>query len=218
MKPAKGTGPHRTSSVEAERELSRSSRPRGRPVSEQVNHALTRAAVDEFLRHGYHGMSMESIAASAGVSKRSLYRRWNSKLAVTRDVFRMLCERRISVDQGSLEADLRALVIESTQPEAVKPAAKLVMRTMGEISGNPGLLSAYRKYLMEPRIERLRVILERARARGEMRADLSTDVACTILAGPLMMYYLVVLAEADLRLPTDFREQFIRSILNALGT
>jgi AcrR family transcriptional regulator len=187
-------------------------------VSEHVNQALIKAAVEEFLQHGYHGMSMESIAATAGVSKRSLYRRWSSKLAVTRDVFRILCERRTSVDQGSLEADLRALVIESTQPEDVKPAAKLVMRTMGEISGNPALLSAYRKYLMEPRIERLRAILERARARGEMRAELSIDVACTIVAGPLIMYYLAVLAEADLRLPSDFREQFIRSILSALGT
>jgi len=186
-------------------------------VSGQVDQALIKAAVSEFLRRGYHGMSMESIAATAGVSKRSLYRRWNSKLAVTRDVFRTLRDERNSVDLGSLEADLRALVTESTQPEAVKPAAKLVMRTMGEISGSSGLLTAYRKYLMEPRIERLRGILERARSRGEVRADLSTDVACTIVAGPLMMYYLAVLAEADLRLPTDYREQFIRSILRALG-
>jgi Tetracyclin repressor-like, C-terminal domain len=142
--------------------------------------------------------------------------RCNSKLAVTSDVFRILCDKRTAVDQGSLEADLRALVLESTEPEDVKPAAKLVMRTMGEISGNRRLLSAYRKYLMEPRIERLRVILEHAR--GELRADLSTDVACTIIAGPLMMYYLAVLAEANLRLPSDFREQFIRSILSAVGT
>jgi AcrR family transcriptional regulator len=205
------------SNPERDAKESRSARQRGRPVSEKVSGALAKAAVDEFLLHGYHAMSMESIAASAGVSKRSLYRRWDSKLAVTREVFRILSNTKTFEDQGSLEADLRSLVIQSTRPEMVKPAAVLVMRTMGEISGNPELMAAYREYLLEPRIEQLRTILERARARGELRAGISTDVACTLVAGPLFMYYLAVLAEANLRLPADFRGQFIRLILSAFG-
>src|ERR1035438_3500531 len=89
-------------------------RRRGRPVSESVDRALAKAAVDEFVQRGDHAMSMESIAARAGVSKLSLYRRWSSKLAVTADVFRILKEARTPVDEGSLEADIRLLVRQST--------------------------------------------------------------------------------------------------------
>jgi AcrR family transcriptional regulator len=117
-------------------------RRRGRPVSGSVDRALAKAAVDEFVQRGYHAMSMESIAARAGVSKLSLYRRWNSKLAVTTEVFRILKDAKTLADQGSLEADIRFLVRQSTGSPGAKSAARLLMRTMGEISDSPELMAS----------------------------------------------------------------------------
>jgi AcrR family transcriptional regulator len=182
-----------------------------------VDRALAEAAVEEFVLRGYHAMSMESIAARAGVSKLSLYRRWSSKLAVTGEVFRILSEKGTPEDHGSLEADLRFLLSRSVGTPGAKSAANLVLRTMGEIAGNPALLAAYRKHLLAPRMKQLRTVLERARARGELRAGVPTDVACALIAGPLFFYYLTLLAGAELDLPGDLAAQFPRLILDGIG-
>ena len=68
------------------------------------------------------------------------------------------------------------------------------MRTMGEISGDPKLLASYRANLLNPRIEQLRALVERARTRKELRPDMPTDLACAMIAGPLFLYYLALLA------------------------
>ncbi len=192
-------------------------RRRGRPVSGAVDRALAKAAVDEFVERGYHAMSMESIAARAGVSKLSLYRRWSSKLAVTAEVFQILKETRTPVDQGSLQGDIRFLVRQSTGSSGAKSAAKLLMRTMGEISGCPELMASYREHLLTPRLGQLRAIVERARTRGELRSDTSTDVTCAMIAGPLFLYYLTILADVEMKLPSDFAEQLTALILDGIG-
>ena len=192
-------------------------RPRGRPISKEVDRALAEAAVKEFIQRGYQGMSMESIAARAGVSKLSLYRRWKSKLAVTREVFRILSQKRAPADHGNLAADIHALIAESIGSEEAKSSARLVLRTMGEICDSPGLLAAYRKHLLAPRMEQLRTIIERARARGELRRGVSTDAACAMVAGPLLLYYLSLVAGARLELHGDLAAQLTRLILGAIG-
>ena len=81
-------------------------RRRGRPVSDSVDRALAAAALEEFILRGYQAMSMESIAARAGVSKVSLYRRWSSKLAIATEVLQFLSKTTTPVeDHGSLRHD-----------------------------------------------------------------------------------------------------------------
>ena len=188
---------------------------RGRPRSDSVDRALAEAALEEFVGRGYHAMSIESIAARAGVSKVSLYRRWNSKLAIATEVLQFLNKTITPVgDHGSFEADTRALLNESIGSRSAKTAANIVMRMMGEISVNAELLALYRTYIIIPRLEQLRGLIERARARKELRADLPTDVACAMIAGPLFLYYLTVLA--NLNMPRNLADQLTRSILRGI--
>jgi AcrR family transcriptional regulator len=108
-------------------------------------------------------MSMQSIAARAGVSKVSLYRRWSSKLASASEVLQFLSKSTTPVeDHGSFEADIRALLKESVGSSNAKFAAKIVMRVMGEISTTAELLALYRTHLLAPRLEQLRGVVERA--------------------------------------------------------
>jgi hypothetical protein len=72
----------------------------------------------------------------------------------------------------------------------------------------------YRTYIIIPRLEQLRGLIERARARKELRADLPTDVACAMIAGPLFLYYLTVLA--NLNMPRNLADQLTRSILRGI--
>jgi AcrR family transcriptional regulator len=169
------------------------------------------------MANGYRDMSMESIAARAGVSKVSLYRRWSSKAAVTAEVLRLLSETTPPKDRGSLEADIRFLLNESIGSSNAKSTAKMLMRTMGEISGDAELLALYRIHLLAPRLEQLRGLVARARARKEIRSDLPTDVACAMIAGPLFLYHLTVLAEAEVDLPGNLTQKLTRAILRGIG-
>lgn len=119
----------------------------------------------------------------AGVSKLSLYRRWNSKLAITAEVFRHLRETSPFEDQGSLEADIRFLLKPSIGSRDTKSTAKILLRTMGEISGNSELMAPYTKHILSPRMEQMRALLERARLRRELRSALPVDLASAMIAG-----------------------------------
>jgi AcrR family transcriptional regulator len=198
------------------KEQPRSVRPRGRPSDESIDGALTEAALEEFTERGYHAMSMESIAARAGVSKVSLYRRWNSKSAIVAEVFRHLSEMTPPRDQGSLKADIRALLDEYVGSSSAAATGQVLMRTMGEISGDPELLALYRTQLLAPRYEQLRVLVQRARARKELRAGLPIDVACAMIAGPLFLYYLALLAGTELNVSGNLSEQLTRAILGGI--
>lgn len=190
-------------------------RPRGRPRSEVVDSALLAAARDEFLVKGFQAMSMEAIATRAGVSKGSLYKRWTSKQEATADVLRLLSQTRIPEDHGSLEADIHALIDASINSPEAAAAAKVLMRTMGEISEYPELLALYRTHLFAPRVAQIRTLVERARARNEM-GDVPTDVAASVIAGPLFLHALTLLADPDLRWPDDFSRVLTRTILSGI--
>jgi AcrR family transcriptional regulator len=192
-------------------------RSRGRPIDEAIDRVLIESARDEFNERGYHAMSMESIAARAGVSKVSLYRRWTSKSAVVAELFGLMAEDSPTEDHGSLEADIRALLGRLMGSIDSASAGKIVMRTVGEISGDPELLAVYRNRLFAPRIEQMRAIVERARTRGELRAGLPTDIACAMVAGPLFLYYLTLLVGVEVRLSRDPVGQLTRAMCEAIS-
>ena len=60
--------------------------------------SIVGGAKDVFLRHGFEGASMDGIAATAGVSKMTVYRYFRSKEELFAGVIRDLCERIIDED------------------------------------------------------------------------------------------------------------------------
>jgi len=189
----------------------------GRPRSGSVDRALREAALAEFVEHGYRAMSMESIAARAGVSKVSLYRRWPSKASVAAEVLAQMAEHSPMADAGSLKADLRALIGHALGSPDAKAAARMIMRTMGEIADDPDLMAIYRERVLRPRLYQARSLVSRARARGELRKNLPVDLAAALVGGPLFLYYLALLAEADVDLPADPAGDLTRLILHGIA-
>src|SRR5580765_3380527 len=189
----------------------------GRPRSESVDRVLREAARAEFVQRGYRAMSMESIAARAGVSKVSLYRRWPSKAAVAAAVLAQMGEESPIADAGSLKADLRALIAHTIGSPDAKAAARMIMRTMGEIADDPDLMAIYRERVLRPRLDQARALVRRARARGELRKDLPADLAAILVGGPVFLYYLALLAEAEVDLPPDPAGDLMKLILHGIA-
>src|SRR5471030_1229009 len=57
----------------------------GRPRSVQADRAIVDAVLEEVIQEGIDGMSIEQVAARAGVAKATVYRRWPNKEALLLD-------------------------------------------------------------------------------------------------------------------------------------
>jgi AcrR family transcriptional regulator len=191
-------------------------RRRGRPRSEPAHRALLEAALREFVARGYEAMSLEAIAAAAGVSKITLYRRWDSKLALVRELLESLSDETPMEDQGSLEADLRVLLREAYRAGIASPAGQIMPRFVAEIASHPELLDLYRTVILPPRMARLRALIARARARDELREDLPFTILADLFGGPIF-YHLTVLALVEPSTSDDVPELLTRAILRGIA-
>ncbi len=191
-------------------------RRRGRPRSEPAHRALLDAALRDFVARGYEAMSLEAIAAAAGVSKLTLYRRWDSKLALVRELLHELSDETPMEDQGSLEEDLRMLLREAYRAGTASPAGQIMPRFVAEIASHPELLEVYQAEILRPRLQRLSALIARARDRGELREDLPLPILADMFGGPLF-YHLTVLALVEPDLPDDVPELLTQAILKGIA-
>lgn len=93
--------------MEQESRLAGTVRPGGRTA--RVRAAVLEATQDELVEHGFHGLTMDQVAARAGVGKTTVYRRWGSRAGLVTDLMVDLAEQSSPhADTGSIEGDLLA--------------------------------------------------------------------------------------------------------------
>ncbi|MFJ6651348.1 TetR/AcrR family transcriptional regulator [Microbacterium sp. NPDC091313] len=89
--------------------------PRSGPVrSEAARQAILRAAADLLVERGYERLTIEGIAARAGVGKQTIYRWWPSRGEIVAEALfegLLLPERLTVPDTGDIRADLRAWML-----------------------------------------------------------------------------------------------------------
>lgn len=163
----------------------------GRPRSAEADLAIREATLDLLASHGYADLTMSGVAAAAGVSTATLYRRWNSKLELVIDVLRARADERRVPDTGSLSGDLHAVVDGMVDVLTDSDHGSVLPGLVGEISRNPELAKVFRSTLVAPRRAEWRELLDRARDRGELRDGVDFDLVGDFLTGPLYARFLI---------------------------
>lgn len=86
-------------------------------LTDRKRHAIVEAAIAQFRQHGFEATSMDRVAATAGVSKRTVYNHFPSKDALFGEILRGLWQR--SADAVNLvyrpDQPLRAQLIQLLQ-------------------------------------------------------------------------------------------------------
>lgn len=138
----------------------------------ELTDAVIGAVLEEFAEVGYGRMSMQRVAARAGVGKSALYRRWPGKQEMVADAMaRLGVPDEPPSDSGSLRADLRVLA-EDVRTWLTTPRIRpIVADVLAELGRNAGLAEAFRTQLAGPRRRRARAVLEAAVRRGEVPDD-----------------------------------------------
>lgn len=148
---------------------------RGRPRDPGVDEAVLAAALELLAEAGFARLTMEQVAARAGVGKASLYLRWPNKVALVAEAI----QRRSGVvpdvpDTGTLPGDMRAFL--RALLRTFGTASRAMAAVVGEVNNHPELRKSWRHSLAAALTDCVREIVERAVARGELPATTDLDL------------------------------------------
>jgi AcrR family transcriptional regulator len=166
------------------------------------------AAVATLIEVGYDRFSFDQVAARARASKASLYRRWPGKAELVTEAVCALDGLGPALpDTGSLRGDLQALTGSRGFFDLERAAVVGALATA--VQRDPEMHEAMRRKLVEDSTRDLRVLLTRARERGEIREGLDIDLLCAVVPG-------VVLFRMTFDTPGKFPPDLVRDIVEQI--
>ena len=171
--------------------------PRPRVEGERESEILD-AALVLLCRVGYDRLTMDAVAAEAKASKATLYRRWTSKPSLVVDAILRSKEalQAPEVDTGSLREDLVQMACGHGGLTDTR-SAEIMAGLVTALHHDPDFAVEFRTRVLGPKIEIGRRVFERARARGEITADLDLDLLSSALAGIILHRSFVLGLPAD---------------------
>ncbi|MGW6581333.1 TetR/AcrR family transcriptional regulator [Streptomyces globisporus] len=180
----------------------------GRPRQEHVTQAVLDAVVELVSESGMGALTMDAVAARAGVSKPAVYRRWSTK----QDLVIAAAESRIGplevADLGDFRAELRAVLSARMETYRQPGVDRLLAGVIGAAAEEGAVRAGFGAYATRVTGE-TRHVLERGIARGDVRPDIDVDATVTLVASPLI-FRLV----AEQRLPD---EALVASVVDLIG-
>lgn len=160
--------------------------------SERSRRATLDAALALCTEKGYGRVTIEAIAARAGVSKKTIYRWWPSKSAVLLEAFtEALVDATPFVDTGDIAADIRTHVTGAVRLLSTPPYGPAYAGILSELHHDDELAETVRTQLIEPRFGEAVARLRRAQEQGQIPPGADLPLAVEMLYGPV--YYRHVL-------------------------
>jgi AcrR family transcriptional regulator len=185
----------------------------GRPRSEAAHEAILNAALRLVTKRGFRAVTVNEIAAEAGVGKMTLYRHWPNKSAVVMDALLALIgnETAFPDAENALQSlrhqlDLQAAFFRSSR-------GNLIRSLVAEAQSDPELATAFRERWLMPRREGVQETMRQAISEGSVRSNLDIDAAIDLLYGAI--YYRLLLGTGPL--DENFIENIYQQFLTGHG-
>jgi AcrR family transcriptional regulator len=174
---------------------------------------VIRAAILSLLAQvGYGALTMDAVAAQAGVGKATIYRRWRTKEDLVADTIAEVNRAQVPVpDTGSLEGDLRAM-LHAVVAGINGPSGAATQALLSTIPHHPALAAAFRDGPLGVWGHGFEQIFGRAEARGELRPGLSGTVVAEAITAPFVQRWLV----NALPVTEDYADEVLGSVVMPL--
>ncbi len=185
---------------------------RTRRAGSLVDQAVITAARELLLEGGYTRLTMHGVAARAGASTASLYRRFADRDEL---VMAALLEHGRPLplpDTGSLTGDLGGFAHQAAD-FLTGPGGRLLQAVLGEVPHNEQLAQLLRRRAIEPGQDDVRAMLDRAVRRGEIAAGADPVMVRDLVIGPLLHRVTVTAASID----GAVVDELVRLVLRGLG-
>ena len=162
-----------------------SPRATGRPRDPKVDAAILGATLELLAAGGYEALTIEAVAALAGVGKASVYRRFSGKEQLVVEAVASLIEP-LEPPAGTSVRDGLVTLLEAVRRKSASSLAdKIFPRLLGAAADNPELMVRYREQVLEPRRRRFLDVLDRGVREGRVRPEVDLDHATDLLVGPM---------------------------------
>lgn len=172
----------------------------GRKRSQDSRRAILLAALELVQEAGYERLTIEGIAARSGTGKQTIYRWWPSKADVLLDALAMKVDLHVPTPaEASYADDLRAFLTASFALARRRPVADVLRALMGQAQIDAGFRERFRASFLESRRAALLGVLDRARTRGDLPAQLRPGTVCDLVFG--VIWYRILATGAPLDRP-----------------
>jgi AcrR family transcriptional regulator len=185
----------------------------GRALDASRDVAICQATLDLLAEIGYDNLTMDAVAARAHASKATIYRRWPGKAALVVDALQRSKGSRPEPDTGSLIGDLAAIGEGFCSAEN-SFNAKIMLGLITALAHDAEIREVFRARMIEPGMNSMRTLFERAVERGEVSKNANLDLLASIFPA-LMIQQVLITGELP---DVDFIAQVRRDVILPLAT
>ena len=169
---------------------------RGRPRSEDVNQGILDAVLNSLAEGGLTAVRIEGIATRAGVSKASIYRRFESKEdLIVAALVHMRAQNPIGPSEGTARERLRFMLDGLRSSMARDRDSRVMLAVLGSHQGNVKLAELVFERIAEPGRAMVRSIIVDGINAGEFKPEINLELVLPQLVGP--MFYLGIWSMID---------------------
>jgi AcrR family transcriptional regulator len=188
---------------------SRGKRAPGRPRSEEARVAILRSTLKLLGKSGFSDLTIEAVAAHAGVGKATVYRWWPSKAALITDAFASSTVRKLHFpDTGSVYSDMSQQMRQVVKIFS-SPRGRIVSAILAAGQSDRTVIAAFRERFMTPRRQEAYATIRRGIQRGELHKHVDMDLLLDSLYGPIYMRFLI----RHRKLTPDFVDRLCQLVL-----
>lgn len=165
----------------------------GRPRSDSSRTALMNATFDLLREVGFERMSIDAIAAKAGVGKTTIYRWYNTKEELVIEALTSMSQQATQFipDTGNLASDLESIIQHRIESDPLCFNRDSCALTMSALAGSPELAQTYWDLYITKKRSAYTTLFERAKQRGELAQDADLEMFLDLLHGYVLFGLLV---------------------------
>ena len=198
----------------AAQEAAARARRRGRPRSSETEQAILQATRELLVEAGVQGLTVEKVAARAGVAKTTIYRRWRDKDELALAVVLDMVEHVVQLPElGDTREELLAFVNAAVEVLGSTLMGRVMQGLVSDLATDAELAQAFRERVVSVRDAEVERLVERGVRRGDLRADTDPMTAHDLLIGPV--YYRLLLTGQPL--DRAFAKRTVDAVLRAFA-
>jgi AcrR family transcriptional regulator len=186
----------------------------GRPRSNETELAILQATRELLVECGVRKLTIEKVAAHAGVAKTTIYRRWRDKDELALAVVLDMVEQVVMLPElGNTRSELLAFVNAAVEVLGSTLMGRVMQGLVSDLATDPDLARAFRERVVSVRDAEVERLVERGVRRGDLRADTDATTVHDLLIGPV--YYRLLLTGQPL--DRAFAKRTVDAVLRAFA-
>jgi AcrR family transcriptional regulator len=180
----------------------------------ETNDKILDATRELLAEQGVQGLTVEGVAARAGVAKTTIYRGYRSKHDLALAVLLRMVQEVVAVpDLGDTRAELVVFVNGAVHILGDTLMGRVMQGLVSDLATGGPLTADFRERIVAARLAEVRRLVDRGIERGELREGIDYELVHDLLFGPV--YYRLLLSGAPLS--QDLAQRIVDAVLPSLA-